>query len=110
MFRFFRRILGSVGSAVGRAVSAVTNMVGLTSPSPSGRHGGGVYKPKAPTPRAAVGVDASGNARDTAEMQQARDKKAKAVALAGGRSSTHLTGGLGVAGSASVQRKTLLGE
>lgn len=109
MFKFFRRILGSVGSAVGRAVSAVTNMVGLTSPSPSS----GVYKPKAPkppTPRAAVGVDASGNARDTAEMRQARAKKLKAVALAGGRSSTHLTGGLGVAGSASVQRKTLLGE
>lgn len=103
------RTIKKVGSAVGSAVSAVTNVLGLTSPSPSGRHDGGVYIPKAPKPRAAVGVDASGNARDTAEMRQARDKKLKAVALAGGRSSTHLTGGLGVAGSASVQRKTLLG-
>lgn len=106
MCSVFGRIFRSVGSAVGSAVSAVTNVLGLTSPSPSS----GVYTPKAPTPRAAVGVDASGNARDTAEMRQARAKKAKAAVLAGGRSSTHLTGGLGVAGSASVRRKTLLGE
>jgi len=47
---------------------------------------------------------------NTAEVKAAEERQRKALALAKGRQSTILTGGRGVEETATVGRKTLLGE
>jgi len=47
---------------------------------------------------------------NSAEVKAAEERQRKAGVLAKGRSSTLLTGGAGVTDTATVQRKTLLGE
>jgi len=47
---------------------------------------------------------------NTAEVKAAEERQRKAMALAKGRQSTILTGGRGVEETATVGRKTLLGE
>ena len=47
---------------------------------------------------------------NTAEVKAAEERHRKAAALAKGRQSTILTGGRGVEETATVGRKTLLGE
>ena len=47
---------------------------------------------------------------NTAEVKAAEERQRKALALARGRQSTILTGGRGIEETATVGRKTLLGE
>ena len=47
---------------------------------------------------------------NTAEVKAAEERQRKAMALAKGRQSTLLTGGRGIEETATVGRKTLLGE
>lgn len=103
-----RKVVSSVGNAIGGAISSVTNFLGLTSsPSSSGPTVPQVSDlPAAPTPRDTVNA----NNEDTTAMREARDAKKRAASLAGGRSSTLLTGAQGLRQAASTARKTLLGE
>ena len=76
-----------------------------------GGGGGGdwIFSPPLPPPVVAPQyIPAPSN--NTAEVKMAEERQRKALALAKGRQSTILTGGRGVEETATVGRKTLLGE
>ena len=100
-----RKVVSSVGNAIGGAIGSVTNFLGLTS-SPSSSVPQVSDLPAAPRPRDTVNA----SNEDTTAMREARDAKKRAASLAGGRSSTLLTGAQGLRQAASTARKTLLGE
>lgn len=71
---------------------------------------GGGPKPSPPPPMPVIQPLPIPPTDKTAEVQAAAERQRKATALAKGRESTLLTGGLGDTSVAPVVRKTLLGE
>ena len=74
-----------------------------------GGGGGGRFSPS-PSPPLIIPQYIPAPSDNTAEVKAAEERQRKAVALAKGRQSTILTGGRGVEETATVGRKTLLGE
>ena len=74
-----------------------------------GGGGGGGFSPS-PSPPLIIPQYIPAPSDNTAEVKAAEERHRKASALAKGRQSTILTGGRGVEETATVGRKTLLGE
>ena len=66
--------------------------------------------PPLPPPSLAAPEYIPAPSNNTAEVKAAEERQRKALALAKGRRSTILTGGRGIEETATVGRKTLLGE
>ena len=74
-----------------------------------GHHGGGMFSPPSPPPLI-IPQYIPAPSDNTAEVKAAEERHRKATVLAKGRQSTLLTGGRGIEETATVGRKTLLGE
>lgn len=93
--------------AISAAVTAAAGLAQTISGLTSSKGGGGTGPQGAPEPppsAAAADVDAETSARKKQQEQR------QIAAVAGGRQSTILTGGLGDVGPVTTQPKTLLGS